>query len=51
MVFADEPWWSKDQVYVVALTSPTTPEELTPAQARELAAALLRAADEAEAGK
>ncbi|MFE7397979.1 hypothetical protein [Streptomyces sp. NPDC057557] len=51
VVFAGLPGWPAEDVYVAASTFGNFPGPLTPAQARKLAAALRRAADEAQGVK
>jgi len=47
-VFAGLNGWAANEVYVISQSNGMEPVPLTPAQARETAGALLRAADEAE---
>jgi hypothetical protein len=51
VVFAGQKLWNPEDVYVGANINAGQPEPLTPAQAREMAASLLRAADIAEAAR
>ncbi|MET9480998.1 hypothetical protein [Streptomyces sp. NPDC006638] len=50
VVFQGLLWWPANHVFLMSGDAPpeSGPEPLTPAQAREVASALLRAADEAE---